>query len=142
MTYKVLIADDEKIVVDSIKFILENNLNTDFEISIFTSGREALENLLFYSYHIAFIDIKMPDLDGLELIEEYRKMKNSEFPIFIIVSAYDRFEFAKKAIKEKAFAYILKPYSIEDIISTMHSAIAQVDSILARTKENIEKMHS
>ncbi|BCS80133.1 helix-turn-helix domain-containing protein [Anaerocellum diazotrophicum] len=139
MTYKVLIADDEKIVVDSIKFILENNLDIDFEISTFTSGREALENLLFYSYHIAFIDIKMPDLGGLELIEEYRKMRNSDFPIFIIVSAYDRFEFAKKAIKEKAFAYILKPYSIEDIISTIHSAIAQVDSILAKTKESIEK---
>ncbi|ADQ05864.1 two component transcriptional regulator, AraC family [Caldicellulosiruptor hydrothermalis 108] len=139
MTYKILIADDEKIVVDSIKFILENNLKEDIEISTFTSGREALENLLFYSYHIAFIDIKMPDLDGLELIEEFRKMRNSDFPLFIIVSAYDKFEFAKKAIKEKAFAYILKPYSIEDIISTVQSAIAHVNSILAKTKENIEK---
>jgi len=71
MIYKILIADDEKIVVDSIKFILENNLKEEnIEITTFLSGREALENLLFYQYHIAFIDIKMPDLDGLELIEE------------------------------------------------------------------------
>uniref|UniRef100_A0A7C5V4Q6 Helix-turn-helix domain-containing protein n=1 Tax=Caldicellulosiruptor owensensis TaxID=55205 RepID=A0A7C5V4Q6_9FIRM len=139
MTYKILIADDEKIVVDSIKFILENNLNEDIEISTFTFGREALENLLFDSYHIAFVDIKMPDLDGLELIEEFRKMRNSEFPLFIIVSAYDKFEFAKKAIKEKAFAYILKPYSIEDIVLTVQSAIAHINSVLAKTKENIEK---
>lgn len=139
MTYKILVADDEKIVVDSIKFILENNLNEDIEVTAFLSGREALENLLFYNYHIAFIDIKMPDLDGLELIEEFRKMRSSELPIFVIVSAYDKFEFAKKAIKEKAFAYILKPYSIEDIVSIAQSAISHVDSILAKTRENIEK---
>ena len=140
MIYKILIADDEKIVVDSIKFILENNLKEEnIEITTFLSGREALENLLFYQYHIAFIDIKMPDLDGLELIEEYRKLRNSEFPLFIIVSAYDKFEFAKKAIKEKAFAYILKPYSIDDILSTIKSAMVQVNYMLAKTRENIEK---
>lgn len=139
MMYKILIVDDEKIVVDSIKFILENNLKENIEITTSLSGREALENLLFYQYHIAFIDIKMPDLDGLELIEEYRKLRNSEFPLFIIVSAYDKFEFAKKAIKEKAFAYILKPYSIDDILSTIKLAISQVNQILAKTRENIEK---
>ncbi|WAM36363.1 response regulator transcription factor [Caldicellulosiruptor acetigenus] len=139
MIYKILIADDEKIVVDSIKFILENNLKENIEITTFLSGREALENLLFYQYHIVFIDIKMPDLDGLELIEEYRKLRNSEFPLFIIVSAYDKFEFAKKAIKEKAFAYILKPYSIDDILSTIKLAMSQVEQILAKTRENIEK---
>lgn len=137
--YKILIVDDEKIVVDSIKFILENNLKENIEITTSLSGREALENLLFYQYHIAFIDIKMPDLDGLELIEEYRKLRNSEFPLFIIVSAYDKFEFAKKAIKEKAFSYILKPYSIDDILSTVKLAISQVNQILAKTRENIEK---
>lgn len=48
MIYKILIVDDEKIVVDLIKFIFENNFKENIEIIIFLFGWEVLENLLFY----------------------------------------------------------------------------------------------
>ncbi|MEZ0536731.1 response regulator [Caldicellulosiruptoraceae bacterium PP1] len=136
---KVLIADDEKIVQESIKFILTKEFGETLDIVTCSSGNEALEYLTFNTVHITFIDIKMPDIDGLEIIEEIRKNKVNVFPIFIVVSAHDKFEFAKKAVDIGAFSYILKPYSTNDIINITKHAIEYVNNQLSKLKEDLEK---
>jgi len=137
--YKVLIVDDEKIVHDSISYILNKEFPKQISIKTCFSGKEALELLMVDTYHIAFIDIKMPDIDGLDVIDEIRKTKKDPFPLFIVVSAHDKFEFAKKAVEIGAFSYILKPYSANDITDITKLAIENVSKQLSKMKEEIEK---
>jgi two-component system response regulator YesN len=86
---------------------------------------------------IAIIDIRMPLMDGLELINNVRK-KN--IPIkFIILSGYDDFYYAQKAIELKAVSYLLKPCSIEDMLRAVMRAANIIDT--EKKQENLLKSY-
>lgn len=135
---RVLIVDDESIVLESIKYILLKNFS-DIEVDTASSGAECLQKLIMQSFHLVFIDIQMPDMNGIEVIEEYKKIKNESFPFFVIISAHDKFEYARKSIDLGAFSYILKPYSISDIVEATKSAIGEINKVLSKQLEEIEK---
>lgn len=94
--YKILIVDDEKIERRGIKSLLKK-LNIELEIHETSNGKEALEYLLENEIDILFTDIKMPFMDGIELIEN---VKNNNLDIKIVIfSGYEEFEYAKFATK-------------------------------------------
>ena len=111
--YKILIVDDEKIERRGIKSLLKK-LNIELEIHETSNGKEALEYLLENEIDILFTDIKMPFMDGIELIEN---VKNNNLDIKIVIfSGYEEFEYAKFATKmgvqdqchlDKTFSYLI-----------------------------------
>ena len=102
-----IIADDEPLL----RFHLEKMLADvwhDLEIlAVCANGKEALNAIETHQPDIAFLDIKMPELDGMSLANQLQKNPNSPFIVFI--TAYD--EFAVKAFENNAIDYLLKPIS-------------------------------
>jgi two-component system, response regulator YesN len=124
--YKVLIADDEKWVRKGISTTIDwqkYGIDTILEAK---DGEEALELAKEHKPELIITDIKMPNLDGLEFITEFRKY--NEHTKIIIISGYSEFEFAKRAIKLGASDYLMKPIEetvLDEIISKCTSEIVK-----------------
>lgn len=117
----VLIIDDEELIRQGIKkriISYELNIGTIFEGS---NGIQALELLKNNKIHIALVDINIPFINGLEFIKEGIKL--SRDTIFIIISGYDNFSYAQKAIEYGVFRYILKPINKNQLKETLIEAL-------------------
>lgn len=117
----VLIIDDEELIRQGIKkriISYELNIGTIFEGS---NGIQALELLKNNKINIALVDINIPFINGLEFIKEGIKL--SRDTIFIIISGYDNFSYAQKAIEYGVFRYILKPINKNQLKETLIEAL-------------------
>lgn len=110
--FRVLVVDDELIVRDSIKEWLEDE---GFAADMAASGPEALDLLARQKYHLMLTDIKMPGMDGVELL----KKTHQEFPDLTVVmmTAYATVETAIEAMKIGALDYLLKPFDPETMVA-------------------------
>lgn len=109
---KVIIVEDEGITRQWIKKKIEE-LNMGFQVDgIFSNGCQALEYLKDNEIDVVITDIQMPVMDGLELLEQIQKMKNQ--PYKVILSAYDEFCYARRAMKLGAQEFVLKPEITEE----------------------------
>ncbi|MCR5595294.1 MAG: response regulator [Lachnospiraceae bacterium] len=123
--YRIMLADDEGIVIDSLKFIIESGYPGQFEIETAKSGRSVIELAERFRPDIAFMDIQMPGINGIEAMREIKR--NNPSIIFIVVSAYDRFMYAKEAITLGVMEYINKPFTKQGISEVLDKAIRQID---------------
>ena len=130
--YKVLIADDENIVIDALKFIIEKSFPEQCIIECANSGRKVIEQAEYFRPDIVFMDIQMPGINGIEAMREIRS--TNENIIFIVVSAYVKFDYAKDAIDIGVLEYINKPIDRDEITKTLKKAMNRVD--LNRTKRS------
>lgn len=109
MKYKVLIADDELIIRKGITKLIQS-FSLDIEVCAQAkTGIEMLEMADSFKPNIIIADINMPMLNGLDAIKKLRKQDKST--AIIIVSGYQKFEYAKQAIDLGVISYILKPFS-------------------------------
>lgn len=113
---KVLIADDDALIRDSLKLILE--LEDDIEVvGTALSGEEAVELCKKYSPDIVLMDIRMPGLDGIIATKQI-KMYNKNIKIVILTTFKDD-EYISEAIKNGAEGYILKSQSADSIVNSI-----------------------
>ena len=144
---RILIADDEPIERMVISKTIQNYFGDELEIFQAENGREAIAVFQEKDCHIALLDISMPGIDGLEAAEEIRK--GSQTCSIIFLTAYDEFDYAKRAIRVHALDYLLKPSTKEDLIAVLEEAVylSRQDSALAKapldraeTEEKDEKL--
>lgn len=123
--YRVLIVDDEKVERNGIRFLLKK-LGMEFEIQEAPNGKAALEILQKEPIDILLTDVKMPFMDGMELIEQVRlhRMNLS----IVIFSGHNEFEYAKKAMKAGVYDYILKPVDPKEFQNTMNKVLLDLDN--------------
>ena len=109
--FQILVADDEPIERMVVSKILQNHFGDEITILQAVNGREAIEPVSRARCRVGLLDISMPGIDGLEAAETIR----NENPLcsIIFLTAYDEFDFAKRAIKVHALDYLLKPCSKE-----------------------------
>lgn len=105
--YKIMLADDEGIVIDSLSFIIEKEFGISCQIESAKTGRNVIELAERFRPDIAFMDIQMPGINGIEAMKEIRE--NNANTIFIVMSAYDKFDYAKEAINLGVLEYLNKP---------------------------------
>ena len=135
--YTFLIVDDEPIVRMNIVYLLNQNKNTPFHILEASTGRAALDILEMQTVDVMLIDIRMPDINGLNLMEWVNKMK---WPgKYAVISGYSTFEYVHKALESGAAHYILKPideqkfhYAIDSMIE-----IIQKEEQIARIEHQL-----
>lgn len=129
--YKALIVDDETLIINGLKKIIDwENLNITIEDTA-SNGEEALDKFISNPVDIVITDIMMPKMNGMELI---RKIKDiNENTKFIILSGHDDFNYAKQAILMGIENYILKPINENELEATLENVIHKLD---------IEKKHS
>ena len=106
---RILICDDEEGVRESLNLILEDSCALDFA----TTGTEAIEKIKNSDFDGVLLDIKMPTKDGLETLEEIKRI-NPGIKV-IIVTGYQSVETASKAVKLGALDYITKPFESSEV---------------------------
>jgi len=136
--YKIMLADDEGIVIDSLKFILEKEFGKECEIKFAKTGRSVIELADKFRPDIAIMDIQMPGINGIDAMKEIR-FGNKEV-IFIVMSAYDKFDYAAEAIKLGVLDYITKPMEKKKIISVVKRAMEIIDRERAKRSNDLMVM--
>lgn len=124
--YKMMIVDDESIVVEGIKDTIPWG---DYNVSVGATagdGLEALEKLSIYQPDIIIVDIRMPGMGGLEFIENAKdvlpKVK------IIVISAFEHFSYAQRAIELGVSCYLVKPIQKTAIITKVKSCIDEINA--------------
>ena len=133
MTYKVLLADDERIIVEGISSVINwSSLGTEL-VATARNGVDAYEKIASYKPDIVISDIKMPGMDGITLAQKVYE----EFPStsFILLSGFGEFEYARKAMKYGVKNYLLKPCNEEKISAALQEIIKELEA----TKQQKEK---
>jgi two-component system, response regulator YesN len=142
--YKLMVVDDEQLAIESVKYIVENDIKNITLTETARSGREAIEKVRTDRPDIILMDIHMPGINGLEAIKEINKIHNNIK--FIIVSAYEYFEFAQQAVELGVKDYLTKPLNKIRLIETLEHITIQLGEEIEKhgqeleTREKIEKM--
>lgn len=124
--YKAIIVDDEKWIVEGIKAGVEWN-RFGFEVAgDAANGQEALGLMETLRPDVVLTDIKMPVLNGLELIKQGRELYPDT--LFVVLSAHAEFAYAQKALNYGTFGYCLKPFEIEEIHGMLNRLAASLSA--------------
>ncbi|MHB2153774.1 sigma-54-dependent transcriptional regulator [Calditrichota bacterium GD2] len=116
--YRILIVDDDEYFLQSLKNLL---VYKKYEVETCANPIMALDYLKKSTYHLAFLDVKMPGIDGLELLENIRGF-NKDISV-IMVSGQSTISIAVEAIKKGAFDFIEKPVDPEKLQITLKNAL-------------------
>lgn len=119
----IVLADDEKLIRAGLKKILLENIDIPLEIIEAKNGEEALKCCKEKKPEILITDIRMPVMDGVELMRNISVMEDDVRPAIIVLSGYDEFTYAKAAIQSGAISYILKPVDKKELIGAVNTAI-------------------
>lgn len=122
---KLLIVEDERLEREGLLGQLDWNQYGIEDVTAATTGVEALEIIQEDKPDILMTDIKMPLMDGLELVQEARKIDKDIKVIFI--SGYDSFEFAQYAIKLNVCGYLLKPVDTDELSDMITQVVSSID---------------
>jgi len=123
--YKIMLGDDEGIVIDALTFIINKHFGDDCVIESAKTGRRVIELAETFRPDIAFMDIQMPGINGIEAMKEIKESNPNI--IFIVLSAYDKFDYAKEALNIGALDYLNKPIEQNAIVEIMKKAMQKVD---------------
>lgn len=115
---KILIIDDEKVIRATLKEILEYE---KFEVFEAQDGEEGLKRIQEEDFDLVLCDVKMPKMDGLEVLEKVKSLDKS--PQFIMISAHGSIETAVEATKKGAFDFIPKPPDLNRLLLTVRNAL-------------------
>jgi len=113
-TMKILVVDDEEIVLESCQAVLEE---AGFEAVLVQSADQALQAMEHENFALLLIDIKMPEHDGMYLMEEVKKQWSGK-PV-IVMSGYYTADTISEAIRMGAATFIAKPFEPEQLIATI-----------------------
>ncbi|MCR5217792.1 response regulator [Treponema sp.] len=123
----IVVADDEKLIRAGIKKILIDNISAELNVIEAKNGKEALDYVNDNSVDVLITDIKMPVMDGIELMQNVRDL--SKKPAMIVLSGFDDFNYAKEAISSGVLAYILKPVDSKELVAAVNSALNSAKKI-------------
>jgi DNA-binding NtrC family response regulator len=115
---KILIIDDERFIRASLREILEYE---KFEVSEAKDGEEGLAKIQEEEFDLVLCDIKMPKMDGIEVLDHAKAMEKP--PQFIMISAHGSIETAVEATKKGAFDFIPKPPDLNRLLLTVRNAL-------------------
>ena len=135
-TIKLLIVDDEENFLNSLAKRLGKR---DFDITTATEGNLAIKFAKTGKFDVAILDMKMPGMDGMELLETLKKMH--KFLEVIILTGYGGIDSAVEATKLGAYAYLEKPYDFEKLLEVLKKAFeARLRKKFEHDKKRIEEI--
>ncbi len=116
--YDILILDDEPIVGERLKQALEKE---GHQVEIFINPHRALERVSEKTFDIVVTDIRMDDIDGIEILERVRAM--SERTKVVMITGYATLEVARESLAKGAFDFIAKPFKLREIRGVIQKAV-------------------
>jgi DNA-binding NtrC family response regulator len=115
---KALVIDDEQIVLDSVGTLLRDE---GFDVDVCLSGRKGLDWAIERKYDVILTDIRMPDIGGIRVLRDVKRIHPS-LPV-IMITGYASVDSAVQAMKLGAADYIEKPFEPEQLISSVNRAL-------------------
>ena len=114
----ILVVDDDKSILRTFTRILQRN---GFEIDVAETGKEAIEKTQVKIYDLALVDIRLPDMDGTDLLP--RMQKNMRNAVKIMITGFPSLENGVKALDGGADAYLVKPVKPEELLSLIQEKL-------------------
>ncbi len=115
---RILIADDEEGIRESLRLILDR----EYEVDVAADGQETLDKLAAERFDLLLLDMKMPKVDGLVVMQHVRKERIT-VPV-LVLTAYQSVEFAKEAVRLGARDYLPKPFERQQVLDAVRDALA------------------
>ena len=115
---KVLLVDDEEGYVN---VLAKRMTKRQVEVSIALSGSEAIQTLRKKDFDVAVVDLKMEDIDGIEVLKIFKKM-DPELPV-VMLTGHGSEKAARDGLALGAFDYLTKPCDLEDLLATISKAV-------------------
>ena len=134
-TKKMLVIDDEKIVLESCSRIFGAE---GFDVTTTDSARKGLEMAIEGNFDVILCDWKMPELDGIDTVEMIDK--RSPDSAIVMITGFPAVERATDALKRGAVDYLAKPFTPEEILSTVQKAIKRKEQEKAKGSVDVEKI--
>jgi CheY-like chemotaxis protein len=124
MAKKILLIDDDELITKSLlKLLYREGYNT----TVVRSGKEAIDKVKEINYDLIICDVRMPEMDGIETIEQartYLKKSNKKLIPEILITGYADIEKYEKAMDLKVADYIYKPFDIADFLKVVKRNLA------------------
>ncbi|MGX7068840.1 response regulator [Gemella bergeri] len=136
---KLLIAEDQSMLRDAMTklLLMEEDIESVVQAG---NGKEALSHLKNNNIDVAILDIEMPEMTGLDVLEWIKK--NNIPTKVIIVTTFKRSGYFERAVKNNVDAYVLKDRSIEELMQTVHNVLIGKKEYSPELMENIFSNHN
>ena len=118
----ILVVDDDKSILRTFTRILQKN---GYEIDVAETGKEAIEKAENRNYDFALIDIRLPDMDGTDLLS--RLKRQLQRTIKIMITGFPSLETGVKALDEGADAYLVKPVKPQELLMLLEEKIKNTE---------------
>ncbi len=117
---RILLVDDEE---DLVSTLAERLALRGFQVQTATNGADALGQIRDNDFNVLILDVKMPEIDGLDLMAQV-KGKHPSLPV-ILFTGHASVADAERGLTEGAFEYIMKPIDIEELVEKIRSAVGR-----------------
>ena len=133
---KILIVDDEKGVEQELRDILERE---GYDVLVAGDGKQAKQTIAKTPLDLILLDLKLPDLNGLDLVKDIKDTGRDTY--IIVITAFGSLDSARKAIKEKIYDYVTKPFDVEKLIETIKAGFEKqrIERILREKMAALER---
>ncbi len=135
---RILVVDDESSIRRTLKEILEFE---KYEVDLAPDGMTALEMVNANGYDVILLDIKMPEMDGMEVLEKFQGI--TDCPV-VMISGHGTIETAVEAIKRGAYDFVVKPPDLNRLLITIRNAIDKKDLVTQtkKLKKEVERKYT
>ncbi|HOR94532.1 MAG TPA: sigma-54 dependent transcriptional regulator [Spirochaetota bacterium] len=118
---KILVVDDEKNILNTMKAILQDEGHVVYTVQ---NGKDALQFVKSNECDVVFLDVWLPDIDGMEVLQQIKQLQNDI--AVIMISGHGSIDIAVKSTRLGAFDFLEKPPSMERVITSLNNAIEQI----------------
>ncbi|MCX6650002.1 MAG: response regulator [Candidatus Bathyarchaeota archaeon] len=132
MKEKILVVDDDKLVRNSLQSLIAN---AGYVVDVAKNGEEAESKSAGTYYNVALIDIRLPDIIGIELLAKMKEYVPKTRKI--ILTGYPDLETAIEAVNKKADGYLVKPFDPETLLKVINDQIREQGAELKYTQEKV-----
>ena len=132
--FRILVVDDEESLREMLKEFLEGE---GMLVELAQNGREALEKLRSLSLDLILLDLRMPGMSGIEVLQEIKK-EEPELPV-VVITAYGSVDNAVETLKMGAFDFITKPFKLEELLNIISRAL-EVERLKRENQYLLEEM--
>jgi DNA-binding response OmpR family regulator len=123
----ILVVDDDKSILRTFTRILQKS---GYEIDVAETGKEAIEKADNHHYDLALVDIRLPDMDGTELLAKLKvQLQNT---VKIMITGFPSLETGVKALDEGADAYLVKPVKPQELLALLEEKLKHHEEQLAK----------
>jgi two-component system cell cycle response regulator len=133
---KILVIDDD----EGIRKVIAEALKTEgYAVDTAGNGKDAIEKSQTQAYNLALIDIRLPDMDGTQLLTSLKEPVLGM--IKIILTGYPTLQTAVDAVNKGAESYLIKPFNMDDLLRTIHETLKKQKLLLQRLQRATTTRH-